>query len=150
MRTVGSKEDGLWDPTSIEEENKVFGCRNLSLVPSRYVLKPWNWRRYMTGQSLGDVHRIEFAKFTAEKVRRPASLPHCTETMHLVLNISLLSKFKEQESVSEPPKPIIFQSPMILGSLYSYPQMVTFHSASSPTQENYCLFADQVVSKCRN
>ena len=37
------KGGGLWDPTSVGEENETFLIRVWKPLPSRYVLKPWGW-----------------------------------------------------------------------------------------------------------
>ena len=40
-RMWAPKEGGLWDPTSVGEENKTFFIRVWKPLPSRSVLKPW-------------------------------------------------------------------------------------------------------------
>ena len=46
-----SKGGGLWDPTSVGEGNEAFFIRVCKPLPSKRVLKPWGWWRYITRQS---------------------------------------------------------------------------------------------------
>ena len=48
---VNSKEGWLWDPTSVGEGNETFLIKVWKSLSSRYVLKLWGWRRYVTGQN---------------------------------------------------------------------------------------------------
>ena len=41
----------MWDPTSVGEENEAFLIRMWKPLPSKCVLKPWSWRKYVTGPS---------------------------------------------------------------------------------------------------
>ena len=41
----------MWDPTLVGKGNKTFFIRVWKPLSSRRVLKPWGWRRYVTGQS---------------------------------------------------------------------------------------------------
>ena len=52
VRTLSPKRSGLWDPTLVGEGNKAFFIRVWKPFPSKHILEPWGWQRYVTGQSV--------------------------------------------------------------------------------------------------
>ena len=50
-QTVCQRGGGLWGPTSVGEGNETFLIRVLKPLPSRRVLKMWDWRQYVTCQN---------------------------------------------------------------------------------------------------
>ena len=50
-RTLTPKGSELWDPTLIGEENEALLIRVWKPLPTTSVLKLWDWRWYVMGQS---------------------------------------------------------------------------------------------------
>ena len=50
-KTLDPQGTGLWNPTSVREGNETLLIRVWKPLHSRRVLKPWGWRRHITGLS---------------------------------------------------------------------------------------------------